>query len=65
MSGAIGSIQIKKWEDILKKRIENKDYFMSVFADKGYLTLQKEVGNSSWFSFGVYSMEAWKVNVIC
>ena len=52
MSGAIGSIQIKKWEDILKKRIENKDYFMSVFADKGYLTLQKEVGNSSWFSFG-------------
>ena len=52
MSGAIGSIQINKWEDILEKRIANKEHFFSLFADTDYLTLQQEVGNSSWFSFG-------------
>ena len=52
MSGAIGSIQINKWEEILEKRIANKEHFFSLFADTDYLTLQQEVGNSSWFSFG-------------
>jgi len=52
MSGAIGSIQINKWEDILEKRIANKEHFFSLFANTDYLTLQQEVGNSSWFSFG-------------
>ncbi len=52
MSGAIGSIQLTKWRDILKARLANKDYFLSVFGDCGFLTVQKELGRSSWFSFG-------------
>lgn len=52
MSGAIGSVQLEKWDEILYTRIENKNYFMSKFSDKDYLTVQQELGNSSWFSFG-------------
>ena len=52
MSGAVGSVQLRKWENILKNRIENKNYFMSLFANKEWITVQKEIGNSSWFSFG-------------
>lgn len=52
MSGAIGSEQLKKWNNILANRIENKNYFMSLFDNKEWINVQQEVGNSSWFSFG-------------
>lgn len=52
MSGAIGTEQLKKWDDILEKRIENKNYFMDMFGNKEWLTVQQECGSSSWFSFG-------------
>ena len=52
MSGAIGTEQLKKWSVILANRLENKNYFMSLFEDKEWIDVQQEVGNSSWFSFG-------------
>ncbi len=52
MSGAIGSIQLKKWKKILDQRIDNKNYFMNLFGNVDWLTVQKDIGSSSWFSFG-------------
>jgi CDP-6-deoxy-D-xylo-4-hexulose-3-dehydrase len=52
MSGAIGSVQLEKWDSILEARIQNKDYFVKQFSNKDYITIQKEIGQSSWFSFG-------------
>ena len=53
MSGAIGSVQLKKWDGIMQTRMANKEYFFSKFADKSWCRIQKEIGNSSWFTFGV------------
>lgn len=52
MSGAIGSVQLKKWQDILAARIENKKYFESLFGNVSWIRMQKETGSSTWFSFG-------------
>ena len=52
MSGAIGSVQLKKWGSIMSARIKNKDYFFEKFGDEKYFKLQKTFGESSWFSFG-------------
>ena len=52
MSGAVGSIQLRKWEGILAERLKNAEYFKSIFADRPWLQIQKELGQSTWFSFG-------------
>jgi CDP-6-deoxy-D-xylo-4-hexulose-3-dehydrase len=52
MSGAIGSEQLKKWNQIISERLKNKEYFFSKFGDEKYLRLQKPLGESSWFTFG-------------
>ena len=51
MSGAIGLEQLKKLPDFLKNRRENGLYFQELFASHSYLTIQKEIGSSSWFGF--------------
>ena len=53
MSGAIGSVQLKKWSGIMQTRMANKEYFFSKFANKSWCRIQKEIGDSSWFTFGV------------
>tara|TARA_A100001011_G_scaffold364773_1_gene415871 strand:- start:3357 stop:4511 length:1155 start_codon:yes stop_codon:yes gene_type:complete len=53
MSGAIGTVQLKKWDKIMKTRMANKEYFFSKFENKSWCRIQKEIGNSSWFTFGV------------
>ena len=53
MSGAIGIEQLKKWNNIMDARIKNKDHFLSLFADKPWVRVQKEIGTSSWFTFGM------------
>ena len=53
MSGAIGSVQLTKWSNIMKTRMANKEYFFSKFADKSWCRIQKEIGESSWFTFGM------------
>tara|TARA_X000001382_G_scaffold37503_1_gene25047 strand:- start:25606 stop:26766 length:1161 start_codon:yes stop_codon:yes gene_type:complete len=52
MSGAVGSEQLKKWDNIMSARMKNKEHFFSKFGDEKYLKLQKTQGESSWFSFG-------------
>ena len=53
MSGAIGTEQLKKWNNIMEVRMANKKLFFSLFGDKSWCRLQKEIGESSWFTFGV------------
>ena len=53
MSGAIGIEQLKKWNNIMDARLKNKDHFLSLFADKPWVRVQKEIGTSSWFTFGM------------
>jgi len=53
MSGAIGSAQLIKWNNIMETRLANKEHFFSLFADKPWCRIQKEIGESSWFTFGM------------
>ena len=53
MSGAIGSVQLTKWNSIMETRLANKEHFLSLFANKSWCRVQKEIGTSSWFTFGI------------
>ena len=52
MSGAVGSVQLKKWESLKKGRINNAKYFIKKFSDLPVL-IQTEIGNSTWFGFSI------------
>jgi|TARA_B100000959_G_scaffold284649_1_gene356896 CDP-6-deoxy-D-xylo-4-hexulose-3-dehydrase len=60
MSGAIGSVQLKKWPKMREQRIKNAEYFKEKFKDmdlgqggEGNVLLQQEIGKSSWFGFSL------------
>ena len=53
MSGAIGTEQLKKWPAIMAQRMSNTRHFLSLFGDKPWVRTQKEIGESSWFTFGM------------
>ncbi len=53
MSGAIGTEQLKKWPAIMDVRQENANHFVSLFKDKSWCRIQKTIGVSSWFTFGM------------
>ena len=53
MSGAIGSVQLKKWPEMREQRVKNAEYFKQKFKDLPDVQLQEEVGNSSWFGFSM------------
>ena len=53
MSGAIGSVQLGKWDSIMQTRLENAKHFVELFSDKPWCRIQKELGESSWFTFGM------------
>ena len=53
MSGAIGSVQLKKWPDMREKRLKNAQYFKERFKDLKGIRIQKEIGESSWFGFSI------------
>ena len=53
MSGAIGTEQLKKWPAIMDVRQENANHFISLFKDKSWCRIQKTIGFSSWFTFGM------------
>jgi CDP-6-deoxy-D-xylo-4-hexulose-3-dehydrase len=53
MSGAIGSVQLKKWPMIEQTRIENAKHFVGLFSSKPFVRIQQIVGESSWFTFGI------------
>ena len=61
MSGAIGSVQLKKWPQLLEVRLENMKYFKELFEDVPWLRMQEEKhGDSTWFSFGCVLQGALK-----
>ena len=53
MSGAIGSVQLKKWPEMRRQRILNAEYFTNKFKDLFGVRIQKEIGSSSWFGFSI------------
>ena len=50
-SGAIGLQQLKKLDDLVDIRRKNAELFVELFVDDERFIIQKENGNSSWFSF--------------
>jgi dTDP-4-amino-4,6-dideoxygalactose transaminase len=57
MSGAIGVEQLKKLSAFIEIRRNNATYFKSKFGGHAYLTIQNEVGSSSWFGFALILKE--------
>jgi CDP-6-deoxy-D-xylo-4-hexulose-3-dehydrase len=53
LQGAIGLQQIKKLPAMIEQRRKNAAYFQSKFKDDKRFIIQKEVGESSWFSFTI------------
>ena len=53
MSGAIGSVQLKKMDKIISKRKQNAEVFVDQFSDEFIIQKQYPCVESSWFGFGV------------
>lgn len=50
-SGAVGSVQLQKWQNQYKQRISNYKCFESLATSRKYLKIQKARGKPSWFGF--------------
>jgi len=53
LSGAIGLEQLKKLPDIINGRQKNAGFFKDTMDNHPLLSIQKEIGNSSWFGFSL------------
>ena len=53
MSGAIGSIQLKKFPKFLHQRRKNSETFLAKMNNIKDIIVQKEIGKSSWFGFSL------------
>ena len=53
MSGAIGSVQLKKCDRFIEQRRRNAKIFVDRFENMPNVKIQKEVGKSSWFGFSI------------
>ena len=53
MSGAIGSVQLKKCDKFIEERRKNAEYFVEKFSKLSCVKIQKEIGKSSWFGFSI------------
>lgn len=51
IQGAIGTVQLNKLDDFIKIRRKNAEHFVNLFKDDERFIIQKEIGESSWFSF--------------
>ncbi|MFA5859194.1 MAG: DegT/DnrJ/EryC1/StrS family aminotransferase [Elusimicrobiota bacterium] len=51
LQGAVGKVQLKKLDNFLKIRRENAKYFTALFENDERFIIQKETGQSAWFSF--------------
>ena len=60
ISGATGSVQLKKLDLFIEKRKENAKYFLNKFASVKNIRLQSELGSSSWFGFSFLLEEELK-----
>ena len=64
LHGAIGIKQLEKLDGFLKARRENARHFVSLFKDDERFIIQKENGESSWFSFTMIVNPASKIERI-
>ena len=53
MEAAIGIKQIDKIDKIIKTRRENAEIFADLLKSNPNISIQKEIGNSSWFGFAI------------
>ena len=53
LQAAIGLQQIEKLDSFIFQRRQNAELFVSEFSELGCFNLQKEIGKSSWFGFGL------------
>jgi CDP-6-deoxy-D-xylo-4-hexulose-3-dehydrase len=53
MSGAIGIRQLEKLPQFIRERRENAKLFQELFGKHPYVTIQSEIGSSSWFGFAL------------
>lgn len=53
MSGALGRAQLKKLPDLVAGRRANAKVFTETLSDHPLFSLQKEIGDSSWFGFSL------------
>lgn len=57
MSGALGQTQLRKLPDMIEARQRNAAHFLSLFENHPWLSVQKEIGQSSWFGFSLVLCE--------
>lgn len=57
MSGALGQTQLRKLPDMIEARQRNATHFLSLFENHPWLSVQKEIGQSSWFGFSLVLCE--------
>jgi len=57
LSGAIGQEQLRKLADMIETRRRNASLFRGLFADHPWLSIQREIGESSWFGFALILKE--------
>lgn len=60
-SGAVGSVQLQRWNKQLENRLKNYGYFHSLATSKEYLSIQGTRGSPSWFGFACLFKLANKV----
>lgn len=53
MSGAIGLSQLEKLPGFIDARRQNAMLFNALFSSLSYITIQKEIGESSWFGLSL------------
>ena len=51
IQGAIGKVQLNKLEKFISIRRKNAEHFVGLFKDDERFIIQREIGESSWFSF--------------
>ncbi len=57
LSGAIGLEQLKKLPGIIRGRQKNARFFTQLMHKNPRVSIQKEIGNSSWFGFGLVARQ--------
>ena len=53
MSGAIGSVQLRKLSSFIDNRRKNAQIFKALFENEANINIQKETQVSSWFGFSL------------
>lgn len=60
MSGAIGSVQLKKLQKFNDQRRRNAEHFVKLFQNDDKYIIQTEIGKSSWFGFSIILKEQFR-----